>query len=247
MPRTKEEHWAYKALRKRLAEKTETITYPDHPRVEGEPRILSKITTPDWELGNIFLFDPDAKRDIEKNFQLVYADILAVFENERFVIPSSFEINLREKCDQEASCSTVFIVRDSKRPALGEGSPWWFIRFSLDLREGAGYSLLSELHLSLPFWLESDWALDFMVGARKWPDPPTLTVDHNEFSLRFERCNRGWLSFGDASSEMEKFLSPFRVHSEIAKAVDLFSKNPGNRFIKCYMLEAIKDFYGVNP
>lgn len=243
MPRAKEEHWAYQVLRNRLAEKTHTITYTDRPRKNGEPRIIRKTTRPDWELGNIFLFDPDAKRDIERTFLLLYAEILSVFENERFLIPPIAEIELTENRVPEASCSAFFIVCDPKRPTLGKGRPWWYIRFTLDLREGGGYSLLTELHLSLPFWLESDWALDLLIDSRDWQNPPTLTVDHDEFSLRFERSNRGWLSFADGSAEVENFLSAFRSHIQIAKAIDRFSEATNNRFLKSNMLQTITEFY----
>lgn len=245
MPKAKQEHWAYAALCKRLKEDVEVVGQSVEAPSDREPRIRRITATPDWQLGTVFLFDPALKHDIHTTFDVLYPRIAELFDSEPFGVPSREEIELEEtRGSKGACCSTLFILRDPTRPPLGGDNPWWYVRFRLEVSAGAGYFLNIDLHLSLPFWLESDWATDFMINARHWAVPPTLSVDHNEFSLQFSWGKGGWLSFADDSANINDFLLPIRTHLSIAKAIDRFSVNPANRFRRVNMLEQITTFYG---
>jgi hypothetical protein len=239
----KEEHWAFAALRKRLTEETQTIRSSTNAYPDGKLREQTTIIIPDWQLGTIFLFDPELKREINGFFyETLYPQILAVFEKEPFAIPPIDKIELRENCGGEASCNALFIITDPKRPIHLEERPWWYIRFNLDVKAGYGYFLQTELILSIPFWLESDWMLDFVIGARHWGIPPTLGTDHDELTLKFSWGRGRYYAFSD--EENAHFVEPFKKHLQIAKTVDRFSENPENRFLKSYMLQIITEFYG---
>lgn len=244
--KSKEEHWAFVALRKRLSEKAQTVIPSADKHTKGEPKILRIITIPDWENGTIFLFDPELKREIDKFFyDTLYPQILAVFENEPFEIPPIDKINLRDNRESsiEASRQAIFIINDPKRPVHSEERPWWYIRFKLDIKPSGGYRLSTELILSIPFWLESDWTLDFIIDARNWANTPTLGTDCDELTLKFSWGYGTYYSF--TNEEDTEFISPFRKHLQIAKSIDRFSESPENRFLKSYMLQSIKEMYGT--
>jgi len=247
MAKAKQEHWSYTALRKRLAENVEIFGPSAEDSTDGEPSTRRITRTPDWQLGTIFLFDPELKHDIQATFDLLYPKITEVFDGEPFAVPSRDEIKLEEgRGSKGACCSALFILRDPTRPPLGADSPWLYVRFNLEVRVGGGYFLNTDLHLSLPFWLETEWSIDFMVGARDWGMPPTLSVSHNEFSLQFSHGAGDWLSFAeDEGDGMVKLLRPFRTHLSIAKAIDRFSSHSNNRFLRVNMLEQITTFYGA--
>lgn len=239
----KEEHWAFAALRERLSEKTQTIIPSPNEYTEGEPKVLRITKTPDWESGMIFLFDPELKREIDDFFYgTLYPQILAVFENEPFEIPPIDKIELSDNrySGLEAKRHALFIITDPKRPVFSAESPWWYIRFNLD---ASSYRCLlhTELLLSLPFWLDSEWALDFIIEARNWAIPPKLSTDQDELVLNFSWGQGRYYSFSE--EENTHFIDLFKKHLQIAKAVDRFSENPDNRFLKSYMLQSIKEMY----
>lgn len=238
-----QEHWAYSALRKRLAEKTQTIIPNPGDYAEGEPKVLRIVKTPDWQSGTIFLFDPLLKSEISDFFyKSLYPQILNVFEDEPFEIPPADKIELRESPIKGASCNAIFIVTDQKRPITSTERPWWYIRFSLDVETGRHYFLQTELFLSIPFNFESDWMLDFMIAARHWAIPPTLRTGSDRMTLEFASGKDGFYpSSDDGNCEL---TARFRKHLQLVKAIDLFSENPKNRFLKSHMLQTISEFYG---
>jgi hypothetical protein len=102
--------------------------------------------------------------------------------------------------------------------------------------------LRTELQLSLPFAIEPDWTLDFLVDSRSWNMPVSLTVDQDELVLNCTWAEGHPYEF---SSEewANSFAEPFRKHIAIAKSVDRFSKQPGNRLLKSEMLRVITEMY----
>jgi hypothetical protein len=212
---------------------------------QGVRRVTS---SPDWELGTVFLFDPEAGREINSTFDLLYPRILAVFENEPFTIPPRDDVLLQENRSYAEPRSEVCLpLADPLRPTGSNDRPWWNIRFNLGIRAGDGYVLDTELSISIPYWLDSDWLLDFMIGARTWNNQPSLVADTHRLLLHFSRCRSHWLSFAEGSRDIDEFLVPFTQHLQIAKSVDRFSANPQNRFSKSNMLQAITAAYAENP
>ena len=238
----KEEHWAFAVLREKLSEEIQVVITNSDAYPDGKSRIIKRTKTPDWELETIFLFEPELKREISNFFyETLYPQILTVFENELFQIPAIDKIELSEIRDPMASCNALFIITDSKRPISSDESPWWYIRFNLRVTSHS-YFLNTELMLLLPFWLESDWALDFMVDARNWAIPPTLSTDRNELILNFS-WGHGRNYIHSEEERTQHFVEPFKKHLLIAKAIDRFSENPANRFLKSHMLQVIREMY----
>jgi hypothetical protein len=242
----KEEHWSFAELRKRLSQETEVIIPSQDEYADGEPRTLRITKTPDWQMGTVFLFEPKLKLELNEFFyEELYPQVLVVFDDQPFQIPPIDKIDFTECYFKLASCNALFIITDPNRPVFSQEKPWWNIRFDLTVRAGYECRLDTELTLSLPFWVESDWALDFMIDAKDWGVPPTLTVDQDELLLKCSGGQYGYYSFSD-ESDINRFTEPFKKHLEIAKAIDRFSENPDNRFLKSYMLQVIKEFYSRN-
>jgi hypothetical protein len=240
----KEEHWSFAELRKRLSQETEVIIPSQDEYADGEPRTLRITKTPDWQMGTVFLFEPKLKLELNEFFyEDLYPQVLSVFDDQPFQIPPIDKIDFTECYGKGASCKALFIITDPNRPMVSQEKPWWYIRFNLTVSTGYEYHLEMELILSLPFWVESDWALDFMIDSRGWGIPPTLGTDKDKLLLMFSSGQYGCYSFSD-ESESNRFTEPFKKHLEIAKAIDRFSESPDNRFLKSYMLQVIKEFYG---
>jgi hypothetical protein len=171
----------------------------------------------------------------------LYPLILAVFEKELFEVPSIDKIELSEIRDSSASCNSRFFLADPKRPIGSPESPSWNIRFNLRVTS-ENYLLNSDLSLSLPYWLDFDWVLDFMIDAREWASQPTLTTNSKGIILSLESGNlRDFYPYDE--SAIDKFTETFRKHLLIAKAVDRFSNNPTNRFLKSNVLQVIREMY----
>lgn len=240
--RKKEEHWAFAALRERLSEKKQIITSSTDAYPDGKRREYRTIITPDWELGTIFLFDPEVKREINEFFyETLYPQILDVFEKEAFEIPPIDKIELSENRSKEASCNALFIITDPMRPIGSPERPWWYVRFNLKVTSFS-YFLNADLVLSLPYWLESEWALDFMIDGRNWGIPPTLSVGHDDLNLNLS-WGHGRNYIHSVEEKTQHFIEPFKKHLQIIKTIDRFSENPHNRFLKSHMLQVIKQMY----
>ncbi len=238
-----EEHWSFAALRQRLSEQTQIIESPQTPNSDNEPRILRTIIPTDWEYGTVFLFDPELKETIESYFCCsLYPPIAKIFDQADFVIPQIDKIKLTELGKTEARLNALFLMTDPQRPVLSPERPWWYVRFNLEVSDG-GYFLHTELQLSLPFSIHTDWILEFLAEAADWNESPSVTTDRNEFVLGFSwGQGRSFPTLGD---DWENHLTePFIKHIKIAQIIDRFSRQPEKHILRNKMLELIKTMYG---
>lgn len=244
MSKTKAEHWAFSALKKRLSEKSQVIESPSVAGESKEPRILRTFIPTDWEYGTVFLFDPELKIVIEDFFkEYLYPAISAVFESEIFEIPALEQIKLKETRKLEASLNALFLMTDPQRPVGTPQRPPWYVRYNLEVKDGR-YFLNTELLLSLQFSAASDWILEFLAETGSgWAIPPSLSCDRDEFLLSFEwGQGRGILL---ANDEWKTHLTtPFIKHIKIAHAIDRFSRQSENYLLRNRMLQIIMDMYG---
>ncbi|HLM62067.1 MAG TPA: hypothetical protein VK308_14770 [Pyrinomonadaceae bacterium] len=238
------EHWAFQALRKRLSERTQIVESPRKSSDQNEPAVLRTIIPADWEFGTVFLFDPELKERLESFFHSsLYPPIAKIFESCDFVIPAADQIKLTEHAEPNAALNAAFLMTDPKRRVLTPESPWWYISYNLDVSDG-GYFLRTELQLSLPFSVNSDWILEFLAAtANDWSIPPSLSTDIDEFVLSFSR-GQGRSFITSADDSITHLTEPFVKHIKIAKAIDRFSRQPEKHILRNKMLDLVKKIYG---
>jgi hypothetical protein len=216
----KAEHWAFDELRKRLLEGKEGDT--------------------------ILLFEPSLKARIYDNFyNYLYPKIVGAFENSQLQINKIDEIKLIEHTTFEPSCVAYLSINDPKRLFGISEEKWWHIGFELKITEEK-YLLDPRLSIRFPYWMESDWILDFIIDSRKWNTKPHISADHEWLNLSFEDGTRKYSYFRynfDDDDELKVTLETFNRSLSIAKAIDLFAENPTNRFLKSHMLQVIREMY----
>jgi len=243
MAKRKQEHWSFAALRQRLSEKTEVVETSETSVDSEEARVQRTYYPVDWEYGTVFLFDPQLRERFDNFFfNFLYPCALEVFENAPFQIPDLEEIKLTDKRDDfEATRHVVFLMTDPKRPTGNAESPWWLIRYNVEVRHFI-YYVNVELSLSLPYSIEPDWALNYLIDAGHQGVSPSLSVDYDEFVLRFSRGHSESISVANTEWK-HNFTSFFNGNLQVAKMIDRFSENPSNQFLRSRMLQTITEFY----
>ncbi|MCI0392932.1 MAG: hypothetical protein MOB07_29725 [Acidobacteria bacterium] len=225
--------WAFPELTKRLKEQSASI----HFQTRGAYK------TPEW--GTVFLFDPEAREDLDGRIRTWYFP--AVIEGLR---GSSVRVHDEEgafSCitDKRALVATremIFLLEEPPRPLAGPDAPPWYVRGSIDCSLD-GCMLGFDLILGLPLSVNLDSILELMKDDRMGGIPPTLSFERRisgaqEYSLSFS-WGRG------VPFEMERLITEsVKKHVQIIEAVKQLERQWASRELFSYLSAKIIAMYG---
>src|SRR5215211_521485 len=119
----KKDHWAYPELEKKLAAQNR----PRPPRKRGEPVPLE-------EVGTIFLFDPQARAEIDATIrERLWPAVLEGTRGSHIGIYQERSVlrSVYDKHYPQATRVLIFLLEDEERPVSGSERPLWYVRGTL--------------------------------------------------------------------------------------------------------------------
>jgi hypothetical protein len=229
--RTNLDHWAYAELENKLTAKT--------AQANANPTELH-------EFGTFFLINPALRHEIDGIIhRALWPAVIEGVAGSRIRIYQERKAlsQIRDTRSPELSRELTFLLEDPQRAIGDSNRPPWYVRGTLEGRPFT-YMLKFDLILELPITFDLFALLSLMAHQDLGAMPPTLSVDHETYSVQFSWGRGG--PYAAAEDGPEIFITDAIVSQlEIIDAMEeLEEANFENEVLFERLTNSIVAFYG---